>query len=319
MPKPPLPNGKTINSVDATPTSPVACVFQNSLFLFWKANDPSNRIYFSASAANSQGYPQQSWPNGKTINNADATPAAPAACVFQNQLFLFWKANDPSNRIYFSASSDGKNWPNGATINTTDSSPNALAACVFQNQLFLFWKANDPSNRIYFSASADGKSWPSGATINSTDSSLVAPAACVFPTPPDYSTSQLCLLWSGPSNRIFFSSSANGLDWSKGTTINNVDSTPASVAALTNTAGGSPTLDLFWKANDPSNLIYSSGSFRIGNWPAGVPINNVDATPTAVATCQFEPGPGLLYAVYLFWKANDPSNRIYYSGLPIIT
>jgi hypothetical protein len=135
-------------------------------------------------------------PNGKTINNVDATPTSPAACVFQNQLFLFWKANDASNRIYFSVSPDGKNWSNGATINSTDSTPNALAACVFQNQLFLFWKANDASNRIYFSASSDGKKWPNGATINSMDTTSDALAACTFQTSTNHSSPQLYLFWN---------------------------------------------------------------------------------------------------------------------------
>jgi hypothetical protein len=33
----------------------------------------------------------------------DSTPAAPAACFFLGSVFVFWKANDPSNRIYYSA------------------------------------------------------------------------------------------------------------------------------------------------------------------------------------------------------------------------
>ncbi len=93
-----------------------------------------------------------SWPSGTTINTVDSTPQAPAACVLQNQLYLFWKANDPSNDIYYSASADGQTWPSGRTINNVDSTPQALATCVFQNQLYLLWKANDPSNKIFFSA-----------------------------------------------------------------------------------------------------------------------------------------------------------------------
>jgi hypothetical protein len=133
------PNGTTINNVDATPASLATCAFQNQVYLFWKANDPSNRIYFSASPL----WPP--WPKGKTINNVDSTPVALAACVFQNQLYLFWTG--ASNRIYFSASANGQTWPNGRTINNVDSTPAALAACVFQNKLYLFWKANDASNR----------------------------------------------------------------------------------------------------------------------------------------------------------------------------
>jgi hypothetical protein len=84
------------------------------------------------------------------INNVDSTPAALAACVFNNKLYLFWRANDSSNRIYFSGSSDGQTWPAGKQINLFDSTPTSVAAAPFQNNAYLFWKANDPSNRIYY-------------------------------------------------------------------------------------------------------------------------------------------------------------------------
>jgi hypothetical protein len=74
-------------------------VFNNQLFAFWKANDTSNRIFVSGS---STGAPNSS-PAGKVINGSDSTSAAPAACVFNNQLFVFWKSDDPSNRIFVSA------------------------------------------------------------------------------------------------------------------------------------------------------------------------------------------------------------------------
>jgi hypothetical protein len=43
------------------------------------------------------------WPNGQTINTADSTSLSPASCLFKNEVYVFWKANDPSNRIFFSA------------------------------------------------------------------------------------------------------------------------------------------------------------------------------------------------------------------------
>jgi hypothetical protein len=59
----------------------------------------SSRTIFSASADG------QTWPRGTTINGLDSTPLAVAACVFppRNAVYLFWKANDPSNRIFFSS------------------------------------------------------------------------------------------------------------------------------------------------------------------------------------------------------------------------
>ena len=144
------------------------------------------------------------WPNGQPINGVDSTPQAPASCVFNGQLFLFWKANDSTNRIFFSASPDGSSWPSGQIIDGTDSTPQALGACLFNNQLFLFWKANDPSNAIFFSASSSGTAWPGGQTINSVDSTPQAVSAAAF-------NNELFLFWTAndPSNRIFFSAATS--------------------------------------------------------------------------------------------------------------
>ncbi len=43
-------------------------------------------------------------------------------------------------------------------------------------------------------------------------------------------------------------------------------------------------------------------------WPNGQAINEIDSTPTALASCVFN------NKLYLFWPANDSSNLIYYSA-----
>jgi kumamolisin len=237
-------------------------------------------------------------PPGRKINSVDCTPDALAACVFQSKLFLFWKANDPSNSIYFSVSADGNAWPAGQRINAIDITPESLTASVFQNQLFLFWKANDPSNSIYFGASADGSTWPPGQRINDVDSTPDSPEACVF-------QSKLFLFWKAndASNSIYFSASTDGSVWPPGQKINDADSTPESLAACV----FQDQLFLFWKANDASNSIYFSASRDGSSWPLGQKINDFDSTPESTAACVF--GSEL----YLLWKANDPSNSIYFS------
>jgi C1A family cysteine protease len=239
------------------------------------------------------------WPNGKTINGVDSTPAALSASVFNNKLTLFWKANDPSNHIFHSASADGNSWPNGQTINGVDSTPAAPASAVFNNQLHVFWKANDPSNHIFHSASANGTSWPNGKTINGVDATPAAPASCVF-------NNHLYVFWKAndSSNHIFYSASADGVTWPNGKTINGVDSTPVALAACVY----GNKLYLFWKANDTSNHIFYSASADGQTWPSGKLINGSDSTPQPLAAIVV--GGEL----YLFWKANDASNRIFFSG-----
>jgi kumamolisin len=243
------PDGQVINITDGTLAPLAACVFQNQLYLFWTTNDPSNIYYTSVS-----GWPPAgTWPNGQQINNVDSTPAALAACVFQNRLYLFWKANDPSNAIYYSASANGQTWPRGQRINTVDSTPAALAACVFQNRLYLFWKANDPSNAIYYSASANGQTWPRGQRINTVDRTPTSLAAQVgSPVAPN----ALELFWTAndPSNAIYYSASANGQTWPQGQWINYIDATPGAPAACYFPALNS--VFVFWEADGP--IYYSA-------------------------------------------------------------
>ncbi|HEX3041613.1 MAG TPA: hypothetical protein VHP56_05935 [Solirubrobacterales bacterium] len=238
------------------------------------------------------------WPAGLTINGNDSTPAAPSAVTFNDKLHLAWKANDPSNAIYCSASADGLTWPAGQRINQSDSTPEPPAMATFDGKLYLFWKANDPSNSIHFSASSDGVTWPAGQRINQVDSTPTALAAASF-------GDKLYLFWKAndPSNSIYFSASSDGVTWPAGQRINEADSTSAAVAV----AEFRGRLYVFWKANDPSNTIFYSASSDGASWPAGSRINDVDSTSASPAVVNFEGWP------YLFWKANDPSNKIHWS------
>jgi hypothetical protein len=240
------------------------------------------------------------WPAGKLINGTDPTPQSPASTVFNNQLYVFWKANDASNRIYYSASSSGTTWPAGKVIDGTDKTPDSLTAAVFNNQLYVFWKANDASNQIYYSASSNGTTWPAGKVIDGTDSTPDALTAAVF-------NNQLYVFWKAndASNRIYYSASPDGTTWATGQTINGTDSTPDSLAA----AVLDDQLVLFWKANDASNRIYYSASCTGTSWPAGQTINGTDSTPDGMAAVVFN------NQLFLFWKANDASNRIFFSSL----
>ena len=201
--------GSAINNSDSTSDSPAACVFQPAgsltpqLFLFWKENGPSSRIWFSAYAGgvDDNDLPSgpagnywpggQPWPAGRLVGGfvSFSSLAAPAACVFQNQLYLFWP-DASSHRILFCASSDGQNWPSfGQPINGVDTTPGAVTACVFQNQLYLFWQANVGGNQIFFSSSWDGQTWSDGVLINGTDGTTSGVAACVY-------QNEILLFWS---------------------------------------------------------------------------------------------------------------------------
>jgi hypothetical protein len=235
---------------------------------------------------------------GQKVNEIDSTPAPLAACEFDQRLYLFWKANDPSNRIYVSAASDGRHWPAGALLTGVDSTPEAPACCAFNGRIYAFWKANDASNSIYFSVSGDGASWSNGQKVNGVDSTPRALSACVF-------NNLLYLFFKAndASNSIYYTASADGLTWPAAQKINGVDSTPEPPASCVFNG----QLYVFFTANDRSHAIYFSASGDGQTWPAAQKINQVDSTPVAVSAnlkCS---------ELYVFWKANDPSNVIYFS------
>jgi hypothetical protein len=312
--------GDTVNSSpgpDRTREPIAACLYQYPhetdprIVLFWTANDDSNAIYFARSNfpnPPSSSYVLRYWNPGQKINNIDSTPDAPAACVFQNKIFLFWKANDPSNAIYVTFAADGKTWQPSRRINLDDSTSSPPTACEFNNQLYLFWRANDSSQAIYFSVSDDGLTWPTGRKINRIDSTPQAPAACVF----GHNPPQLYLFWcSATSERAIYVSASpdgqwnTGIAWPNGRKINEVDSTPLSPAACV----FRDELYVFWRANDPSDSLYVSftpeSAGRL-SWPPGIKVNDRDCSQKAPRCCTFSD-----QEVFLFWKSNETSNRIF--------
>jgi len=129
------------------------CLTTNSTY-FWAANDSTNWIYFSGSSDG------ENWPKVQARNAACASSVAPSACVFQNHLFLFWKANDANSTLYWTnVPAEGETWPDGQPVNQSGTSPEAPSACVFQNEIYLFWKANDDTNFIYGSHLGGEPGW----------------------------------------------------------------------------------------------------------------------------------------------------------------
>jgi hypothetical protein len=213
----------TANPANTSPQTPAVCVFAGKLFMYWTANDPNHALFGSAYTGTLEiGMPSSPtggppFPPGGLLSAtaAGATPLgttlnAPAACVFNNKMYLFWvnsgptgaTASLPANAILFSASSDGVSFPAAQRINTTDFSPAAISAVTFENQLFVFWTGNDAAHGIWYSSSWDGQTWAPGQLINTNDSTPLTPAVLVFQR-------LMTLFWKSndTANKIFFSSS----------------------------------------------------------------------------------------------------------------
>ncbi len=200
--------------------------------------------------------PSQLWTAGQSINDGWKTLSTPAACLFNDQIHVFWKTTDGRNFINHCVSPDGSAWSDGSVIEAVFSTPDGLASCVFNNQLYIFWHGSDSNNLIHYMSSQDGISWSTPATINNYDSTPQALAACTF-------NNQLYVFWTADDFRIYSSASPDGVSWPSGTTINNHDkSLFGPTACVFNNK-----LFLF----RTSNRIYVSGSSDGVSWPPGTP------------------------------------------------
>ncbi len=175
------PAGAPINSVDYSPQAPTAIEYGGELFVFWQGgSNGNNGVYWSSSATG-----QAPWPNGVRIGSS-STNAAPAPCVFKNQLYLFWNDTASPHRIVFSIfDAQSRSWSSPQQINDYDSSGNRLAPCEFQNQLYVFWRTNDGgdnANEIYYAKSSSGtaNSWPTGNNLSVSEYTSAAPAVNVY-------------------------------------------------------------------------------------------------------------------------------------------
>lgn len=172
------PAGTALNAVDYSPEAPTAIDFGGELFVFWRGGN--NGVYWSSSTTG-----QAPWPNGVRIGST-ATSAAPAPCIFKDQLYLFWNDTGNPHRIVFSIfDAQSRSWSGPQQINGYDSSGDRLAACEFQGQLYVFWRTNNGgsnANKIFYARSASGStnSWPYGQNLNANEYTKAAPAANVY-------------------------------------------------------------------------------------------------------------------------------------------
>lgn len=254
-----------------------------------------------------QGVPSAPWPAGVAINAIDQSPKAPSLATFRHRLYMVWKAEDASNRIFISSTSDGTNWLPSVSINDTDATRETPALVASPMRLYIAFKASDGSNTIYVTSTPNPEPvagmpatvWPPARRINSTDQTATAPALYYF-------NGNICLAWSSVgTNQIYFLSLREtplfGIGTGPGHRINSSDQTPKSPSL----ASWRGKLYLAWKSQDPSNRIFITSSPDGRIWPNGRVINSVDSTretPVLLNTA---------HRLYLAFKSNDSFNTIH--------
>jgi thiol-disulfide isomerase/thioredoxin len=220
---------------------------------------------------------------------------APSVVNFNGRLYAAFQANDPSNQLFITSTSDGNSWQSPAA-----GYPIALGStpslAVFNGRLYAGFKANDASDMLYVTSTSDGANWNvpavgyGGLTMGS------APSLAAFNG----------LLYAAfrsddPRNILYVTESADGSNW----TIPATDYGGIQLAGTPSLAAFNNRLYVAFRANDASNMLYVTSTADGVNWatPAtGYPGIQMGSDPSLAVV-----GNQLMCA----FRANDPSNTLY--------
>jgi hypothetical protein len=160
-------------------TAPALANFNNKFVLAYVANNSSNDLLVTTST-NIQGAKVTWGPGNLTSKTApQSSRTAPALCVFNSELYLAYVANNGTNDLLITKSSDGVTWSSSQQV-PGQSSKFAPALAVLPtspNLLVLAYVANNNSNDLLVTA-FNGASWTPSQTVGG-QSSKAAPALCI--------------------------------------------------------------------------------------------------------------------------------------------
>ena len=235
----------------------------------------------------------------QTVSFPAATPyanfqmgSAPAMAVFNNRLYVAFLANDSSNILYITSSSDGVNFT-AATAYPNIQMGSTPALAVFNGSLYVAFRSNDSRNILFVSSSTDGVTFPAGTAYTNIVMGG-APSLAVY-------NNQLVVGFraNDASNILFTTSSSDGVTFPAGT--------PSSAVAM----GSDPSLAVLggqlyvaFRANDASNQLFVTSSSTATNFPGA----------TGYPGMVMGDGPALTSfngTLYVSFQAGDSSNRLF--------
>ena len=226
--------------------------------------------------------------------------SAPAMAVFNNKLYVAYLANDSSNILYITSSSDGVNFA-AATAYPNIQMGSAPALAVFNGSLYVAFRSNDSRNILFISASSDGVTFPAG-TGYANIAMGGAPSLAVY-------NNQLFVGFraNDSSNILFTTSSSDGVTFPAGT--------PSPAVAM----GSDPSLAVVggqlyaaFRANDSSNQLFVTSSSAGTNFPGA----------TGYPGMVMGDGPALTAfngTLYVSFQAGDSSNRLFVAAASATT
>jgi hypothetical protein len=191
-------------------------------------------------------------------------------------MYLAFVANNDTNRLLVSHSSNGKNWqPSTQVGNESSKRAPAISFVSSGPQGFtLGFVANDTSNQLFISRSPDGQSWGPNTQVQN-QSSKAAPALAVFEN-----KLWIAFVANDATNQLLLSHSAGGKNWSPSTQVQNQSSKAAPVLAVFDNR-----LWIAFVANDATNQLLVSHSAGGKNWSPSTQVQNQSskATPALLA------------------------------------
>ncbi|MFC9439015.1 hypothetical protein [Nocardia sp. NPDC057030] len=110
------------------------------------------------------------------------SPTAPALAVFQHNLYMAWRAEDSTDSIWLSCTSDGETWStpwNLPYVGTSEQPALAASGDDGVETLHLAWKGQGRDQSIYWSTSTDGQKWEDQQILGGAETSR-APSLIVF-------------------------------------------------------------------------------------------------------------------------------------------
>jgi hypothetical protein len=281
-----------INGGDSTRNAVAACIFDDLVQVFWRANDPSDTIYHSAAANGAT-----SFPPGQRINQTSRTINTPAACFWSSpqgeQILVTFMADDPSQTLHLTASATDV-WPPDTQYAAADTTAHPPALVSNQNNVFSYWIQNGASPCNIYVAPLTNGGFPAGTPINATDTSPQAVSVVFF-------KGSYYMFWcaSNGTNLVFCSSSADGIHWGKGWALMGNALTSSAPAACV----CGDQLYLFVRNLD--NTIQYFFTPDGVNWGGNIQVPGA-LTADAPAVCVYA-GSNNVNTIYLFFKDANSS------------
>jgi len=225
--------------------------------------------------------PIKSWPANTRLNNVDSTGAAPCMVDLNDQLYLFFKANDDTNRLYVSNLEDGK-WSAGKKINEVNSADGPPSATSFNEQLFLAYMASNKSGHIRICKNHEPlESWPQDWVMNEADFSDTPPCIISF-------KKKLYVFYTYKST-IYMASSGDGIDWENGIAIKDYRNTSIKTSGSLSVCTLGGTLFLIYKDQlIPSvlHLTHTTNPAQFWSKSQSIQLGDEDAT-ISPSLCTF--------------------------------